>query len=222
MLTLAINTASSVTGIALINSEQVLAENSWPSHNNEAEKLMPQIDALLKKCGHKFDDLEAVLAISGPGSFTGLRIGVTTANTIAHLLGCQLFAVNTFDYWHAQARAQRVLTTNPPSATVPKRGVHVLVFAGKGGVYLSIAGSEPRQLTLAELPQVLHSEDISEVCGDISEDQIALLIENGIVFHPLTLTFGQVCLKLLSGHLSSLTAIVPLYVKEPAITLSQK
>lgn len=205
MLTLAINTASSVTSIALLSGNEILGEKSWPSHNNEAAKLMPEIDTLLKQFEYKFSDLEGVLAICGPGSFTGLRIGVTTANTIAYLLGCKLFAVNTFEYWHVQS------------------ALPVLVFAGKGGVYFSsnIEGT-PSQLTLEELPQVLKSKSITEVCGDISEEQKQLLAAHSVGFHPPALTFGQVCSKIISQPLENLKTIVPLYIKEPSITLSKK
>lgn len=214
MLTLAINTASSVTGIALLDGVLILAEDSWSSQNNEAERLMPAIDSLLKKCDKTFEDLEAVLAISGPGSFTGLRIGVTTANTIAYLLGCKLFAVNTFEYWHAQS------------------ALPVLVFAGKGGVYFSEKANEPaseiQQLTLEELPEIISGKNITEVCGDISDEQKEILHQHHIIFHPAAISFGQACAQLLSDDstlgspLTPVATITPLYVKSPAITISKK
>ncbi len=221
MLTLAINTASSVTCIALISAGEVLAEESWQSQNNEAERLMPAIDAMLKATGYCFDNLDAVLAISGPGSFTGLRIGVTTANTIAYLLGCKLFAVNTFDYWHEQNFPEVSPTPDAPAAAGRPPSPPVLVFAGKGGVYFSQFGHEPRQLTLDELPQVLKAEAISEICGDISPDQQALLAHNQVSFNNSALTFGQVCCKILANQPTPIATITPLYVKEPSITLKR-
>lgn len=209
MIILAINTASSVTGVALLQSDgdsggvaAVLAEDSWTSTNNEAEKLMPSIDDMLSKTGKTFADLDGVFAVSGPGSFTGLRIGVTTANTIAYLLGCKLYALNTFEFWHGVC------------------DLPVLIFAGKGGVYLSEKGSEIEQLTLEELPKVLQEKNITAVCGDISEEQKLSL---GVAkFTDLNLTFGESCSKILLANLKSIPTIKPLYVKDPAITISQK
>ncbi|NIA02315.1 MAG: tRNA (adenosine(37)-N6)-threonylcarbamoyltransferase complex dimerization subunit type 1 TsaB, partial [Nitrospirae bacterium] len=99
MLTLGINTASSVTSIALLSEGKLVGENSWQSHNDEAEKLMPAIAELLGKADAQLPQIERVIVISGPGSFTGLRVGVTVANTIAYLNECDLYAVDTFGYW---------------------------------------------------------------------------------------------------------------------------
>lgn len=214
MIILAINTASSVTGVALLEGATVLAEESWTSTNNEAEKLIPSIDDMLSKTGKTFADLDGVFAISGPGSFTGLRIGVTTANTIAHLLGCKLYALNTFEFWHSIS------------------DLPVLIFAGKGGVYLSEKGSEQasnqasqiQQLTLEELPTVLAEKNITQVCGDISEEQKSLLANHQVQFHNSPITFGEACVQILNGKqsLSPLKTIEPLYIKSPSITLSNK
>ena len=85
MLTLAINTATSLTSIALLEEQKLLGEDSWKSNNDEAEKLMPAISNLFKKNKKDFSGIKKVIVIKGPGSFTGLRVGVTIANTIAIL-----------------------------------------------------------------------------------------------------------------------------------------
>ncbi|MEK7547441.1 MAG: tRNA (adenosine(37)-N6)-threonylcarbamoyltransferase complex dimerization subunit type 1 TsaB, partial [Patescibacteria group bacterium] len=100
MLILAINTASSKTAIALLENMEIIAEDSWDAENREAEKLMPAIHELLKKKNKNYTDIDEIYAIKGPGSFTGLRVGVTVANTLAYLLNCQLFGISTFEYWH--------------------------------------------------------------------------------------------------------------------------
>ncbi|MEK7127054.1 MAG: tRNA (adenosine(37)-N6)-threonylcarbamoyltransferase complex dimerization subunit type 1 TsaB, partial [Patescibacteria group bacterium] len=99
MLILAINTASSKTAIALLENMEIIAEDSWDAENREAEKLMPAIHNLLKKKNKNYTDIDEIYAIKGPGSFTGLRVGVTVANTLAYLLNCKLFGISTFEYW---------------------------------------------------------------------------------------------------------------------------
>ena len=59
-----------------------------------SETLLPMIDGLLKKAGVKLADLDILGACVGPGSFTGLRIGLTTVKTFCYTLGLPCFAVN--------------------------------------------------------------------------------------------------------------------------------
>lgn len=60
-----------------------------------AEQLMPLVDAVLSDAGWKPRDLDAVAVSAGPGSYTGLRIGVSTAKGICHALGIPLLALDT-------------------------------------------------------------------------------------------------------------------------------
>lgn len=88
MLTVAINSSTPQTAVALISDEksgakQLLSEKSWPSNRNEAEKIVPAIFALLKKSRAQWSDVKKVFVINGPGPFTGMRVGVTIANAIA-------------------------------------------------------------------------------------------------------------------------------------------
>lgn len=265
MLILAINTASSSTGIALFEridkfEIRLLAENSWPAKNDEAEKLMPAIAGLLESANkqiksnrhtttkltnrrsaslnspYNFSDIKQIYVIKGPGSFTGLRVGVTVANTIAYLNSappkgiCELFGLTTFEYWHSASQATG-------SDNLP-----VLVYAGNGGVYLSehvhsaseisVSGiREPEIINLSDLNQKLESKKIKSVTGDISPAQIAIL--KNIKFLGSKKTFGEIIHSIIeknlqksimreSRGLKSEKIIRPLYIKEPGITQSKK
>lgn len=209
MAKLAINTASSKTAIALFDEgNNLLFEKNWQSQNDEAEKLMPEIAAALKEEGLEFSDIDEVFVVKGPGSFTGLRIGVTVANTIAYLNECDLFAVDTFEYWWEAACAKSVV----PDA--------LLVFAGKGGVYLSVFGKDVEIVNLEDLNEKLKFAGIKKVFGDISEEQKAIL--EGVEFVEMEESFGKICGRLHGKKLESVKLVVPLYVKNPGITESTK
>src|SRR6201999_4451574 len=60
-----------------------------------AQTLLPAIGELLRTCGWRPAELELICTTTGPGSFTGLRIGVTTAKTLAYATGAKLIGVNT-------------------------------------------------------------------------------------------------------------------------------
>jgi len=217
MTRLAINTASSKTAIALFDEgHNLLFEKSWQSQNDEAEKLMPEIDAALTGEGLKFSDIDGVFVVKGPGSFTGLRIGVTVANTIAYLNECDLFAVDTFEYWWEAWKGEANISDGA-AESMPDA---MLVFAGKGGVYLSRPGKDVEIVNLEDLNEKLKSAGIKTVFGDISDEQKAIL--EGVEFVEVEESFGGICGRLLGKKLESVKMVVPLYVKNPGITESRK
>lgn len=232
MLILAINTASSRTGIALFKVKvpkssaenlqiPILAEDSWPAKNNEAEKLMPAIANLLKTARQNLTDIKQIYVIKGPGSFTGLRVGITVANTIAYLNNCELFGLSTFEYWHSASQA-----TGSDNLTV-------LIYAGSGGVYLSEYArstseiSEPEIINLSELNQKFESKKIKSITGDISPAQIAIL--KNIKFIKIKKTFAEIMKPIIEkkiqksimrqSRVTPVKIIRPLYIKEPGITI---
>jgi tRNA threonylcarbamoyladenosine biosynthesis protein TsaB len=102
MLILALDTATEQGSLALAADGQVLMEYSLESHGAYLTRLLPGIDALFKKTGHGLTELAAVAASTGPGNFTGLRIGLATAKALAWSLACPLVAVPTMEALAAQ------------------------------------------------------------------------------------------------------------------------
>jgi tRNA threonylcarbamoyladenosine biosynthesis protein TsaB len=95
-LTLGIETSSLVGSIALCRGEECLREALLEeAPRRHAQTLVSQIGAMLREAGHSVRDLGAVAVSIGPGSFTGLRVGVVCAKTLAYVTGCRLAAVDT-------------------------------------------------------------------------------------------------------------------------------
>lgn len=199
MLILAINTASTKTAIALIDKK--VLEKSWKSKNNEAEKLLPLIATLLKKSKKKFSDIKKVIVVKGPGSFTGLRIGVTVANTIAYLNNCELYGIDTFEYWRS---------INKETA--------LLIYAGSGGVYASIGNKKPELINIPDLNKFLKTNHIKKVFGEISPEQKKML--KNVSFVQTKLSFGRIIEKMYPEIVASKSVkmVEPLYVKKPQIS----
>jgi len=97
MLLLALDTATATGSLALVAGDQVLMESSLESHNDYLTCLMPGVEAILRNSGHAVADLTAVAVSTGPGNFTGLRIGLATAKTLAWSLNCPLVPVPTLE-----------------------------------------------------------------------------------------------------------------------------
>src|SRR5277367_2116868 len=85
MRVLAIDTALAACSAAVLDTEQggILARESLPMIRGHAEALMPLISRVMEDAGLAFTDLDRVAVTTGPGSFTGLRVGISAARGIA-------------------------------------------------------------------------------------------------------------------------------------------
>jgi len=95
MRTLAIETVETHGSVAVLDGATVVAELALDPGRRSAQSLAPGIQKLLADVGWRPADVQLVAVASGPGSFTGLRIGVTTAKTFAYAVGCQVVGVHT-------------------------------------------------------------------------------------------------------------------------------
>jgi len=102
MLILALETATEKGSLALVAGDRVLREYFLESPNAYLTCLMPGVAAILKNTGKEAADLGAVAVSTGPGNFTGLRIGLATAKTLAWSLKCPLVPVPTLEVLAAQ------------------------------------------------------------------------------------------------------------------------
>jgi tRNA threonylcarbamoyladenosine biosynthesis protein TsaB len=109
---LAIDTSTTQAGIALYNGS-VLAEMVWQAGRDHGRLLLPTVERTLELVGHRVTDLSALAVARGPGSFTGLRVGLSAAKGLQLALGVPLYGFGSLDivvYGHPLAgRIQGVL-----------------------------------------------------------------------------------------------------------------
>ncbi len=84
MKILVIDTSGPVCGTAVMDEDKVYSEYTAQNKNTHSASLMPMIEAALNAAGTTLKELDAIAAVTGPGSFTGVRIGVATAKGLAH------------------------------------------------------------------------------------------------------------------------------------------
>src|SRR5688572_9461596 len=94
---LAIDTATTITGIALYDGGGLLAECAWASGRHHTAQLLPQLDLLLRHVGAGRDSLRAVAAALGPGSWSGLRVGLSVAKGLALAADLPLIGVSSLE-----------------------------------------------------------------------------------------------------------------------------
>ena len=94
---LAIDTSSFVLSCALAEEDKLVSEWTVQRKLTHSEQLVPHMDAMLKEAGVEKKDITAIAVAKGPGSFTGLRIGLATAKTASYLWKVPLIGVNTLE-----------------------------------------------------------------------------------------------------------------------------
>lgn len=120
---LALDTSTRQAGVALYDAARgLIAEQTWHSANRHTEELLPAAAHMLAQAGMVARDLDAVGVALGPGSFTGLRVGLAAAKGLALAHGLPLLGVPTLDFTAYPHQAQPV-------------PVIALVQAGRGRVY---------------------------------------------------------------------------------------
>ena len=97
MKLLVIDTSGPVCGVAVMEDEKVLCEYTAQNRNTHSANLMPMAEAALQSAGKTIGEMDAVAAVTGPGSFTGVRIGVATAKGLAHGAGIPCIPVNALE-----------------------------------------------------------------------------------------------------------------------------
>jgi tRNA threonylcarbamoyladenosine biosynthesis protein TsaB len=138
---LAFDTSSSVSAVALVDGETILAEDDSPSSARHGEVLLPRIQAVLAAGSIALAEVDAFAVGVGPGSFTGLRVGLATAKGLALACGRPLVAACSLRVL-ALAAFEHLPTHGSPL-------VLVAIDAFKGEVYGSLyerAGDGPRCL----------------------------------------------------------------------------
>ncbi len=93
----ALETSGSVGSVALADDERLVAEASFERGMVHGRELLPALQRLLAGAGWSLDQVEVFAVSQGPGSYTGLRVGIATARTLAWATGARLLGVCTLD-----------------------------------------------------------------------------------------------------------------------------
>ncbi len=163
---LALDTATRVISLALHDGHGLLAEWSWRSANHHTVELTPSVAEVLERTGVNVTDLTAVAVSKGPGSFTGLRIGMGFAKGLALARGLKFVAIPALD---VVAAAQSYFRGTLMAVLEAGRGkLCVGTYRWRGGRW--IASGEPMIMTWPQLLERIERPTL--ICGEIPHDQI--------------------------------------------------
>ena len=97
MKVLGIDTSSNATSIAVIEDNKLICEYTINTKTTHSQKLMPMIENMLKISEVNVNDMDMIAICQGPGSFTGLRIGMATAKALSHVNNLPIVGVNSLE-----------------------------------------------------------------------------------------------------------------------------
>ncbi|MEZ6145823.1 MAG: tRNA (adenosine(37)-N6)-threonylcarbamoyltransferase complex dimerization subunit type 1 TsaB [Planctomycetaceae bacterium] len=174
MWTVGIETSARDGSVALLRDEETIAERSLSQEGRRhARTLVHELHSMLKEAGIAPRDCDLIAVSQGPGSFTGLRVGVVCAKTWAYATGCQLVGVDT-------------LLAIASSAALETGSVHVVADAQRGDLFHGV-------YQIAESGEMKATSDVRVVSAD---DWISELTAGSVVAGP---AMGQLKERLPTG-----------------------
>ena len=212
---LSLDSASELASIALSRNGEVVTENTWRCHRNHTVELLPAVDKLLADAGVSTRDLTAVFVCTGPGMYTGLRVGVTDAKAFAHACNIPIVGVG------------RLLLDAYPFRNDPSPIV-AIHKAGRGELaWACYAGDPPQELIAPRLSRPASLADdvkrASIAVGEIDDDLQAILSGSPITVRstepigraPALAALGHA--RLAAGQADEAALLAPIYLRPPAI-----
>jgi tRNA threonylcarbamoyladenosine biosynthesis protein TsaB len=180
---LCIDTSSNQGGIALYDG-QALSTRSWPAERSHTTTLLSEIRHLLDRAEVRARDIAAVAIATGPGAFTGLRVGFGVAKGIHLATEVPLIGISTLE-----ATALGYATCGTPIVAVIGAGRGRLVWARYEASGAGLDQSQPpRNGTVSELVEELRRSGRILVTGELDHDQAGLIGQlEGISLPPLPL-----------------------------------
>jgi tRNA threonylcarbamoyladenosine biosynthesis protein TsaB len=222
---LAIDTSTDWAGLALSNEGISFSELTWRPGQNHTSELFPNLDNLLEAAGLDMKKICAIFVAKGPGSYNGLRAGISAAKGLAFSLNIPLVAVGTLEI-----EAYPFAFTRLPVCPIQDAGrgeIASALFSATNG-WKCI---EAEQLTTIEkLCENVKTKTV--FCGQIPPSSIeklsSALGDIAVIpgFHERMRRPG--CLSLLgwqrlqTGYSDNLAALQPIYLRQPPITQRKK
>lgn len=169
MKVLSIDTSNYVLGIGLLDGETVLGEYISNIKKNHSVRVMPAIQTIMNECGIVPKDLSKIVVAEGPGSYTGVRIGVTIAKTLAWTLNIPLSGVSSLEV--AAASAGRYFDGY----------VSPFFDARRGQIYTGLYKFDQQGIQAVKEDQLVMSADWVQVLKEL--DEKVLFTSNDLKLH---------------------------------------
>ena len=219
---LSIDTASDFAGVALSEEGRLVTEVIWRCHANHSAELLPAIDRMLSASRTERTELNAIFVCRGPGSYSGLRAGLSTAMVLAFALKRDLLGVGRLEIDAAQHAA----------FPGPVCAVHQ---AGRGELAWAVYRSRGDEFVELVAPRLACGEEFLDeapskalFCGELTAplvgmlrerfgDETPVVVGNAAVRRPGLLA-SLAWRRYAAGERGNASFVEPIYLREPQIT----
>jgi tRNA threonylcarbamoyladenosine biosynthesis protein TsaB len=223
---LSIDTSTEMAGIALSSQGEIIAELNWHAGQNHTTELVPNLLCILEQTRLNLKDINGVIVAKGPGSFNGLRVGMSFAKGLALALDIPLVGISTLE-----VEAFPYAATTLPICPIQNAGggeVAVAIFQTRRGKWRCLVEEHITTLE-ALLPAIKHR---AIFCGRILPEMTlqlrervrrkALIVEGSAGFRRAGYLAELGWYRLKSCDFDHSPTLEPLYLRRPAITISRK
>jgi tRNA threonylcarbamoyl adenosine modification protein YeaZ len=217
---LAIDTSSDNASLALVQDGRVLAEANWRCQQNHTVELLPRLVSLLDEAKAGINSISAVIVARGPGSFNGLRVGISTAKGLAFSLGVPLVGISSLEvvaYGHAE--------TGLPVCPIFNAGrgeIAAAIYQGKDDNWRQLVAEHITTLdalcSAITTKTVFCGEFVSQIAGELKKKlkERAVIAATDPPRARLLAELGK--RRLDAGDHDNPASLQPLYLRRPAIT----
>ena len=219
---LAIDTSTDTASLALAQDSRVLAEFTWRCGQNHTTQLLPNLDYILKQLQVNPQSLTAIIVARGPGSFNGLRVGISTAKGLAFSLGIPIVGVSSL-----AVEAYQYAETGLPVCPVFNAGrgeIATALYQKKRDDWCQLVAEHIT--TVETLCSGITTKTI--FCGEfvpsIAPQLKKLLKQRALIMSPIAALrragfLAELGLKRLqAANYDNLATLQPLYLRRPSIT----
>lgn len=215
-LILSIETSTTVCSVAMHDAGRLLALSEIHIEQSHAAKLAVLIDAIAEQTGTSLNQLKAIGVTSGPGSYTGLRIGTSTAKGLCYALGIPLLSVNTLELMASQVnRSNTGAALLCPMIDARRMEVYCLVQNAKSEVIQPVEAKIIDENAYSDLLQhhpVLFFGNGAAKCQELISHPNARFIQG--IYPSAADLGGLIFQKFQSGTFEDLVHFEPYYLKE--------
>ena len=217
MIALALDTSAALAGVGLFDDGELMGEVTWRTNQNHSRELMPAVEWLLQARGTDKSDLGAIFVCLGPGSYAGLRVGLSTAKGLALGLNLPLVGIG------------RLAADAEPLALENGTLVYAVQAAGRAELAWAAYQRQKGELREALAPSLSPESALGDLiasgsiaCGELPPTLKATLASKGVIIAAnQTGRIGAIgrlgAVRVAKGDTDNVDSLVPMYLREPAI-----
>ena len=202
MLLLSLDTSANYVSVALVSEVRTFAYTEEEMERGQAESLMPMIENVLQKAQKTMADIQGIAVTVGPGSFTGVRIGLAAARAFGLALGIPVFGVTCFEVWaYHLGRACKVVLDS-------KRDDYFVQSFDENGKAIDEPAIQSAEKLKSELPFIAVGTGAQALSEEIGCEEV-------VKISPIAVAAARIALSRLDNPMPP----KPLYMRDADVTV---